>query len=213
MLNQEPFDLVLMDIQMPKMDGFDATKEIRRQEEQTGRHIPIIAMTAHAMKGDRQRCLDAGMDEYLSKPIRIQELVQVLDAVKSDTSTQPSQSPAIIPSPSGLVDWDEALDIVNGNHELLKEIVQAFLDDTPRLISAAQQAIAEKNAEALALAAHSLKGSMLFLKAQRPGDLAQQLELMGNHDQFDNADNTFQALQKQIQTLSEELKDFLQSEK
>ena len=78
---RETFDLILMDVQMPEMDGFEATALIREKEKKTGGHIPIIAMTAHAMKGDRERCLDAGMDEYVSKPIRPQAVVDAIEAV------------------------------------------------------------------------------------------------------------------------------------
>jgi len=78
-LEQGTYDLVLMDMQMPEMDGFEATAELRKREKQTGLHIPIVALTAHAMKGDRERCLNAGMDGYLSKPIRAQELYELLD--------------------------------------------------------------------------------------------------------------------------------------
>ena len=80
-LKTERFDLVLMDVQMPEMDGFEATRAIRLEEEETGRHIPIVAMTAHAMKGDRERCLDAGMDAYVAKPINKDELLRVLQEV------------------------------------------------------------------------------------------------------------------------------------
>ena len=78
---QEPFDAILMDVQMPEMDGFEATGVIREKEKETGSHIPIIAMTAHAMKGDRERCLEAGMDEYVSKPIRPQIVVDAIESV------------------------------------------------------------------------------------------------------------------------------------
>jgi CheY-like chemotaxis protein len=96
-LDREPFDLVLMDIQMPEMDGLEATAIIRQREQGSGTHLPIIALTAHAMKGDRERCLEAGMDEHVSKPVRQQELFQAIDAVIPAGSG--TESPAGAPKP------------------------------------------------------------------------------------------------------------------
>ena len=89
-LESQPFDLVLMDVQMPEMDGFQATAAIRAQEKQTGVHLPVIAMTAHALKGDREQCLAGGMDDYISKPIHTKELIETLERVVS-ASKEPSR--------------------------------------------------------------------------------------------------------------------------
>jgi CheY-like chemotaxis protein len=91
-LDRESFDAVLMDVQMPEMDGFETTAAIRARERDTGRHLPIIAMTAHAMQGDRERCLAAGMDSYISKPIKARELIELLE--KFSAAAQEEASPA-----------------------------------------------------------------------------------------------------------------------
>jgi two-component system, sensor histidine kinase and response regulator len=92
-LAEAEFDVVLMDVQMPEMDGFETTAAIRALERETGRHLPIIAMTAHAMQGDRERCIAAGMDDYVSKPLKIQELIELLQKI-SDATHQEEASPA-----------------------------------------------------------------------------------------------------------------------
>ena len=93
-LEKESFDLVLMDVQMPEMDGFEATQAIRKKEETTGTHLPIIAMTAHAMQGDKERCLEAGMDGYLSKPLNVRDLLKVIRAVL-ETTRQEADMPLL----------------------------------------------------------------------------------------------------------------------
>ena len=97
----EHFDLVLMDVQMPEMDGLEATAAIREMEQQSGRHIPIIAMTAHAMKGDRERCLDAGMDDYLAKPVDAKALMEVLQRWSPAASQRPTPSIRVNPTTTG----------------------------------------------------------------------------------------------------------------
>jgi CheY-like chemotaxis protein len=93
LLDEREFDLVLMDVQMPEMDGFETTREIRRRERQTGNHQTIVAMTAHSMSGDRERCLEAGMDDYLSKPVSIQQLERLLDRIGASRAEETAQLP------------------------------------------------------------------------------------------------------------------------
>ncbi len=138
LVEQETFDVVLMDVQMPVMDGLEATRLIRAQERSTDRHVPIVAMTAHAMKGDRERCLAAGMDFYVSKPIRAARLFEALRGRHGEGTDRGQRHAAATGAHvvgGQVVDWSEALHSVNGDQRLLRDIVEAFLDESPRLLA------------------------------------------------------------------------------
>ena len=155
----EPFDLILMDISMPEMDGFEALAAIRAEEVPLGRHIEIVAITAHAMKGDRERCLAAGFDDYLSKPIRSNELRTILDNAVSRTLTRitPSALP-VLPTLSHEFDYAQALAGLGDDRSLLIEVITLFLDDYPRLESEMDQAEARGDATSMTRLAHTVRG-------------------------------------------------------
>ena len=146
------FDLILMDLQMPEMDGFEAVASIRSLEAPTGARVPIIALTAHAMTGDRERCLDAGFDDYLTKPVRSIELRETLEKWAGRIGAGP-----VAASPLEF-DRDSALATLGGDQELLVEIVGLFLDDCPRLLSEIEQAIELQDAPTLKRLAHTVRG-------------------------------------------------------
>jgi CheY-like chemotaxis protein/HPt (histidine-containing phosphotransfer) domain-containing protein len=230
----KPFDLVLMDVQMPELDGLEATAAIRAHEKQAGGHIPILAMTAHAMKGDREECLAAGMDGYLSKPIQPAELrreiaalvgkLQITDC-RLKMQTEESISPsAICNLPSAItadepvrnepkldaVDRSAALAVVGGDVQLLKGLIQSFLGECPDLLANLRAAVAAGDGRALHRAAHTIKGAVNLFGAQAAWDEAQRLEMMGRENDFAQARQTCAAVENQIERVKEGLAALLQ---
>jgi signal transduction histidine kinase/CheY-like chemotaxis protein len=174
-LARESFDVILMDIQMPEMDGFEATKAIRAREHVEGGHIPIIAMTAYAMHGDRERCLALGMDGYVAKPFQAQTLFEALCRTsESVTRTLPTTEP---PSQADLIfDREEALARVEGDEQLLQELVELFLTDAPRYLTELRHTLTSGDAADLARIAHTIKGAVANLGAHVASSAALQLE-------------------------------------
>jgi len=157
----EDFDLVLMDVQMPEMDGWEATAEIRVRERRRDGSVPIIAMTAHVLPGDRERCFDAGMNGYISKPVRAEQLYTEIFRVIHGDSPQDNSSAA--PVSAGLqVVWQEALAAVQGDKQLLGELVEAAVEDTADQWQAIREAVATGDAGGVQAAAHRLKGSIRY---------------------------------------------------
>jgi len=175
------FDVVLMDVQMPVMDGLAATFEIRRQEDETNRHVPIIAMTAHAMQGDRERCLEAGMDGYVAKPVRPNDL---FDAVERLATPPLHVDPEGQEDSNSVVDWDAALDRLNGDRQLLCEMVSVFKDEAPRLMLRIVEAIQAEDAPSLQIAAHTLKGAVGNFAAKPAFEAALRLETLAKDGNF-----------------------------
>jgi two-component system, sensor histidine kinase and response regulator len=205
-LQSQSFDVILMDVQMPEMDGFEATVAVRDQEKRTGHHIPIVAMTAHAMKGDRERCLAAGMDGYVSKPIRAAQLLQVIESVLAphEETTATSDSP---PTDKSVVDWFEALEATEGDRDLLLITVEAFLEESPRLLATIRDAITEDAMAKLETAAHALRGTLRFFGAVTASDTAAKLEEMARAGNLDNVQDTFTTLEAEMNKVISALRD------
>jgi CheY-like chemotaxis protein len=175
-LERGRFDVVLMDVQMPQMGGFEATAAIRERERETGEHIPIVAMTAHAMKGDRERCLQAGMDEYLTKPLDSRLLCALVESLAAGEG-EPASGALLSVS-------DEVLARVGGDRQLLAEISKLFVDDAPLHLQRIRQAIDARDGDALRRAAHGLKGAAANFDAAGVVTAARTLEEMGKNNQF-----------------------------
>jgi PAS domain S-box-containing protein len=196
------FHLIVMDVQMPEMDGFEATAAIRKLEKSTGEHIPIIAMTAHAMKGDRERCLAAGMDGYVSKPIRVAEVEEAVAQAMAVKKLCDAGSTA----EDSIVDEAAILAGMDGNRKLLRDLTRIFLADCPKQLAEIEVAIQTRDAERLRRAAHALKGSVGNFAAKRAFATAGQLETMAKNGNLDDAQNACVALEGELSQLTRELK-------
>jgi PAS domain S-box-containing protein len=178
------FDVVLMDVQMPEMDGLEATVAIRLQERGSGRHVPILAMTAHAMAGDRERCLEAGMDGYIQKPLRPSEL---MSAIEQALGPAPAAAPEWRPDPPAGLDEQALLVSYGGNRTLLGEVIEVFLAEYPKTLAAIRLAFERNDAGALAASAHALKGSVGLFVQEGPYEVARRIELAGRSGRLDQA--------------------------
>jgi len=207
-LETKSFDLVLMDLQMPEMDGCEATMAIRHKEESTGAHIPIIAMTAHAMKGDRERCLAAGMDGYISKPVRAEELIKITESFGRDSGPidqggEPS---------SQAFDRERALERLDGDESLLVDLAKIFRQESPKMLSAIQEAVDKKDADAVHRSAHSLKGAVAAFAAQNAFDAALALERVGRAKEMDDVQKLYASLSSEVAKLCEALNYLIASQ-
>jgi CheY-like chemotaxis protein/HPt (histidine-containing phosphotransfer) domain-containing protein len=157
-LRRQTFDVVLMDIQMPQMDGLEATQAIRAREQDTATRVPIVAMTAHAMQGDRERCQAAGMDGYVTKPLRPTELFEVIASLTALAAYTP-ETPAA-PEEHDILDRKTLWERVAGDADLLREIIELFLVDCPERLMELREALTHQDCKALVRAAHRLKGAL-----------------------------------------------------
>jgi CheY-like chemotaxis protein len=182
MLELLPYDLVLMDCQMPEMDGYEATSLIRAREG-SGRRTPIIAMTANTRSGDREDCLAAGMDGYIAKPLRRDELARMVSAY-----TAPAVHTGAPSAPESSC-RAALLHRLGGSEHHLKEFVGLFVAEYPALVQRIRDAIASTDADALRRAAHELKGAALNMEATGAANVARELECRGQaSDLNDTAD-------------------------
>ncbi len=202
---EQKFDVVLMDVQMPEMDGLTATQHIRASEKKSGGHLPIIAMTARAMRGDRETCLAAGMDGYVSKPISREELQAAIEEQTSQLGRE-APLPAVSankPVPASKVGgWDarKFLERIGNDESLLREVTDIFLEETPKLLARLHEAVASQAAEMVERTAHSLKGDLAYF-GSAAADHARELETMGRAHDLAEASGRLAYLEAEVASL------------
>ena len=202
----EPFDLILMDVQMPEMGGLEATELIRDHERTAGGHVPIVALTARAMAGDREQCLAAGMDAYVPKPLRSEDLFAAIDSV---VTQQRGPSVAATQLPPDKIDRDVLLEGFGGRADLLKHVVEVFLEDAPATLARLKQAIQAGNGTEVAAIAHSLKGSVGLFSQGQAFEGIRRLEQVGKSGDLSQAETTRAEVEESVARLTTELRALL----
>jgi PAS domain S-box-containing protein len=215
-LGDEIYDLILMDIQMPEMGGYEATAQIRAKEQNTGLHIPIVAMTAHTMKGDREKCLKAGMDEYVSKPIQVDKLYSAIERLTTrlDNKQFASKQEVGITAADRLlanarisekqrppVDLEAVLKQMGGDEALVAEVLQVFAQDASESAAILKHAVENNNSLEVMRLAHGFKGVLGNMGAKKAMELAYTLEKAGKEGRFDLIPEIFTDLEKEIALL------------
>ncbi|MBF0497195.1 MAG: PAS domain S-box protein [Deltaproteobacteria bacterium] len=205
---REFFDAILMDIQMPQMDGFEATKIIREMEKISGNRITIVAMTAHAMKGDRERCLAAGMDEYVTKPLTQEDLC---GAVEAASPTPPELKTLTFGTSfeEDVMDWKAFLNRCLGDHRLIRKVITVFIANYPKYLSDIRLAIDRDDCREVKRTAHFLKGALANYSAHKSRRVAAALEKMGQDHDLTQARGTYDLLEKEIAQLIPVMSDIL----
>jgi two-component system sensor histidine kinase/response regulator len=208
-LEQDTFDVVLMDVQMPVMDGLQAVSLLRERELKTGGHMPVIAMTAHAMTGDRERCLKAGMDDYISKPIDQQELADVIQRAMTVTEmvvAKPAAPTSRELGTEAVCDLNRALAQLDGDGSFLKEMAALYISTIPGVMDSLQHAVQARNSREISELAHTLRGSLSTFCAHSANDAALRLERASRAGELEQLAEIHQSLMIEVERLNQTLR-------
>ncbi len=209
-ISRLPYDAILMDCQMPVMDGFEATRTIRAIGTPVSK-TPIIAMTANALAGDREKCIDAGMDDYLAKPVEAEQLRTTLVKFAGDNDEYVEENEPMEhqESGAGVFDRKALLEHLDGDEEFLKELVEIFVDDAPERMAEAERALASGDPESLVHAAHALKGASANMMLPKFASLAGDIETKGKAGDLDGAAEDFRRLRAAYQSIEGQMRAIL----
>jgi len=200
-VSRERFDVILMDVQMPEVDGLEATRLIRLGELSGGHRTPIVAMTAHAMTGDRDRCLAAGMDEYLSKPVHRDDLVALLTRIAGVPNGPVNPQVVQVEPPTVAFDQGGALARLGGDQEFLAVLTELFRSDGLRMLNELRESLASGDAVGVRQHAHGLKGSAGYVGGVGVVKATHQLELLGAAGDLLKAPAAFMVLEQEMDRL------------
>ncbi len=216
LVDQREFQLALMDVQMPEMDGLEATRRIRESEQKSGGHLPIIAMTAHAMKGDRERCLEAGMDDYVSKPVRSWQLLEAMagqvfvskDVLESSGDVSGTEPSTAAPIPYS-VDWPVSVKIVQGDLDLLRDVIAAFKEESQIVLDGLRKALADGDQKTSQRMAHTIKASFRTFGIDDAYDLAYECEVASRESRLDDVQSRLPELEEATRIVEEQFQSFV----
>ncbi|MDX1927437.1 MAG: response regulator [Pirellulaceae bacterium] len=208
---EKPFDVVLMDVQMPGRNGFSATRAIREHEKSTGSHVPIVALTAHALKGDREKCLDAGMDGYLAKPIHADQLIELVESIAATGPARPSRVSAIVDeATTPEFSFEAALARMGGEADLLQDHIRFVLSDIPQLIASMKSAIQDNDSKQIELNAHKLRSMVSSYDHNAAEDLCQSIESDALNGNLNETLTRVERLEELLQTFTVAIENYLQ---
>ncbi len=206
--NDGNIDLIFMDVQMPEMDGLEATRQIREMEDKIGGHTPIVAMTAHAMAGDRERCLAAGMDDYISKPLKKEDLLEVIQKFSGDSHAVECAKETPAPVLRTISSREEILQQLDGDEALFEKVIELFQENTPQILDSIRQSLLRHNAKELEAYAHKLLSSLGAFGADGARAVAMRLEEQGRLGDFEKADERLASLEREINKIHDALGEF-----
>jgi CheY-like chemotaxis protein len=212
--SREVFDLILMDVQMPVLDGLEATGAIRQNQQAGGIRVPIVALTANALTGDRERCLRAGMDDYITKPLDAKSLFAIIErAVEAGPASGWIDTGVITPNPPAsaeqVFDSPATLDQIGDDSELLAQLVSAFLEQLPRLLPPVAEAVRKRDGKAIRNTAHAVCSSVSVLVAPQAQVAARRLELMGLNLELDHIEEAHARMLAETAKLQESLNHWM----